>query len=99
MNFLDYPDHLPDAKTIWYFRKRLSKTGRGIIIWNDLQRQMESKGIWVKKGSARDAMFITSVPGLEKHEEPYLKERLEDQGMGPLRKRIIRHSSATGAIP
>ena len=26
MNFLDYPDLLPDAKTIWYFRERLSKT-------------------------------------------------------------------------
>ena len=23
MNFLDYPDHLPDATTIWIFRERL----------------------------------------------------------------------------
>ena len=26
LNFLDYPDLLPDAKTIWLFRERLSKT-------------------------------------------------------------------------
>ena len=25
MNFLDYPDQLPDSKTIWFFRERLSK--------------------------------------------------------------------------
>ena len=70
MNFLDYPDLLPDAKTIWYFRERLSKTGRDRIIWNELQRQLEAKGIKVKKGSAQDATFITSDPGHEKHEEP-----------------------------
>ena len=70
MNFLDYPDILPDAKTIWYFRERLSKTGRDRIIWNELQRQLEAKGIKVKKGSAQDATFITSDPGHEKHDEP-----------------------------
>ena len=70
MNFLDYPDILPDAKTIWYFRERLSKTGRDRIIWNELQKQLELKGIRVKKGSAQDATFITSDPGHVKHEEP-----------------------------
>ena len=70
MNFLDYPDLLPDAKTIWYFRERLSRTGRDRIIWNELQRQLELKGIKVKKGSAQDATFITSDPGHVKHDEP-----------------------------
>ncbi len=50
----DYSDHLPDATTIWIFRERLSKTGRDRIIWNELQSQMESKGIKVKKGSSQD---------------------------------------------
>ncbi len=70
MNFLDYPDQLPDARTIWYFRERLSKTGRDRVIWNELQRHIELKGIRVKKGSAQDATFITSDPGHGKHEEP-----------------------------
>ena len=70
MNFLDYPDHLPDSTTIWIFRERLSKTGMDRIIWNELQRQMESKGINVKKGSSQDATFITSDPGHRKHDEP-----------------------------
>jgi IS5 family transposase len=28
MNFLDYPDMLPDPKTIRFFRERLSRMGR-----------------------------------------------------------------------
>jgi|GEM_PF-4520855 len=35
MNFLDYPDILPDSKTIWFFRERLLKTGRDRIVWNE----------------------------------------------------------------
>ena len=69
MNFLDYTDQYPDAGTIWLFRERLSKTGRDRIIWNELQRQLELKGIKVKKGSAKDATFITSDLGCVKHEE------------------------------
>jgi IS5 family transposase len=69
MNFLDYPDTLPDSKTIWFFRERLSKTGRDRIIWTELQRQLDSRGIRIKGGTAQDATFITSDPGHEKHEE------------------------------
>ena len=69
MNFLDYPDQYPDARTIWLFRERLSKTGKDRIMWNELQRQLELKGIKVKKGSAQDATFITSDPGHVKHDE------------------------------
>jgi len=54
MNFLDYPDILPDSKTIWFFRERLSKTGRDRIEWNELQRQLDSKGIKIRKGTAQD---------------------------------------------
>ena len=70
MNFLDYPDLLADARTIRLFHERLSKTGKDRIIWNELQKQLELKGIKVKKGSAQDATFITSDPGHVKHDEP-----------------------------
>ena len=74
MNFLDYPDLLPDTRTIWLFRERLSKTGKDRIIWNELQRQLELKGIKVKKGSAQDATFITSDPGHVRDDEPRSKD-------------------------
>ncbi|MEM3192478.1 MAG: transposase [Candidatus Parvarchaeota archaeon] len=48
MNFLDYPYVLPDSKTIWFFRERLSKTRRDSIIWKELQRQQDSKGIKIR---------------------------------------------------
>ena len=69
MDFLDYPDLFPDTRTIRLFSERLSKTGKDRIIWNELQRQLELKGIKVKKGSAQDATFITSDHGHVKHEE------------------------------
>jgi IS5 family transposase len=68
-NFLDYPDIPPDSKTILFFRERLSRTGRDRIVWNELQRQLDSKGIKIRKGTAQDATFITSDPGHEKHQE------------------------------
>ncbi|MEM3448859.1 MAG: transposase [Nitrososphaerota archaeon] len=67
MNFLDYPDLLPDSKTIWFFRERLSRTGMDRIIWK-MQREFNLKGIKIRKGTTQDATFITSDPG-EKHEE------------------------------
>jgi IS5 family transposase len=69
MNFLDYLDIFPDSKTIWFFRERLSKTGRDRIAWNELQRQLDSKEIKIRKGTAQDATFITSDLGHEKHQE------------------------------
>jgi len=54
-----YYSMLPDSKTIWFFRERLSKTGRDRIVWNELQRQLDSKGIKIKNGTIQDATFIT----------------------------------------
>ena len=59
MNFLDYPERLPGARTIWLFRERLYTTGRDRVIWNELQRQLDSKGIKIKNGTIQDATFIT----------------------------------------
>ena len=72
MNFLDYPDRLPDARTIWLFRERLSKTGKDRVIWNEINRQLKERRITVTAGSvkdlsvrieAHDSMIITADPG------------------------------------
>jgi IS5 family transposase len=54
MNFLDYPDRLQDSTTVWFFRERMPKTGRDRVIWNELQRQLDSKDIRIRKGTAQD---------------------------------------------
>ena len=69
MNFLDCPDRLRDSTTVWIFRERLPKTGRDRVIWNELQGQLDSKGISIKRGTMQDATFIASDPGHEKHKE------------------------------
>ncbi len=60
--FLSFPDAIPDYSTVWTFRERLSKTGRDKRIWQELQRQLDAKGLKVKKGVIQDATFITSDP-------------------------------------
>ena len=59
INFLDYPEQIPDSKTIWLFRERLSSTGMDEKIWD----QFEAEGIRIEKGTIQDATFIHSDPG------------------------------------
>ena len=61
--FLGYPECIPDSTTIWLFRERLAKTGKDKLIWAELRRQLDEKGLRVRKGVAQDASFITADPG------------------------------------
>jgi IS5 family transposase len=63
MNSLGFPETIPDSTTIWLFRERLKEKGKIDAIWQELQRQLDSKGLVVKEGSIQDATFITSDPG------------------------------------
>jgi IS5 family transposase len=56
--------------TVWTFRERLTKTGKDKKIWQELQRQLDAKGLKVKKGVIQDATFITSDPGHAKADKP-----------------------------
>jgi len=68
--FLGYPDRVPDSTTMWLFRERLADTGRDKAVWEELQRQLDEKGLKVKKGVVQDATFITSDPGHAKKDKP-----------------------------
>lgn len=61
--FLGYPDKVPDSTTIWLFRERLAETGKDKQVWAELQRQLNRKGLKVRKGVAQDASFIMADPG------------------------------------
>ena len=63
MRFLDFQDSIPDSTTIWLFRERLKEKGLPDAIWQELQRQLDAKGLTVKEGCIQDATFITSDPG------------------------------------
>jgi len=63
MKFLGFPKSIPDSRTIWLFRERLKETGKDKTIWKELQRQLDAKGLKVKRGSIQDATFIEADPG------------------------------------
>ena len=58
------------------------------IIWNELKRHLELKGMKVKKGSAQDATFITSDPGHVKHDEPRSDGRTRRSKDGSFTKKV-----------
>ncbi len=68
--FLGFPETLPDYSTVWKFRERLAESGRDKLIWEELQRQLDAKGLKVKKGVVQDASFITSDPGHAPADKP-----------------------------
>lgn len=62
-HFLGYPETIPDRSTIWLFRERLAQTGKDAAIWDEFQRQLEAKGLMIKRGVIQDATFIMADPG------------------------------------
>ena len=69
-HFLGFPEKAPDYSTVWQFRERLAETGRDKLIWEKLQRQLDAKGLRVKKGVVQDASFIPSDPGHARADKP-----------------------------
>lgn len=68
--FLGYPEIIPDHTTVWYFRERLKESGKDKEIWKELQRQLEAKGLKIRKGIIQDATIITSDPGHDDADKP-----------------------------
>ena len=69
-HFLGFPEKAPDYSTVWRFRERLAETGRDKLIWEELQRQLDLKGLTVRKGVVQDASFITADPGHARADKP-----------------------------
>jgi IS5 family transposase len=72
--FLGYPEKAPDYSTVWQFRERLAESGRDRMVWEELQRQLDEKGLKVKKGVVQDATFITADPGHAPADKPRGRE-------------------------
>jgi transposase, IS5 family len=66
MAFLGFPDPFPDSRTIWLFKDRMAKTETDKVVWAELQRQLDAKGLQVKRGTIQDATFIEADPGSSK---------------------------------
>ena len=73
-HFLGFPGNAPDYSTVWQFRERLAQSGKDKEVWEELQRQLDEKGLKVKKGVVQDASFITSDPGHAPADKPRVGE-------------------------
>src|SRR5512136_2255324 len=58
MSFLGFPNPPPDSRTIWLFKERMAMTGKDKIVWAELQRQLDTTGLQVKRGTIQDATSI-----------------------------------------
>jgi len=68
--FLVFPDNIPGFTTIWYFRERLIEAGKEQEILDQLQHQLDAKGMKIKRGVIQDATFITADPGHSSSDTP-----------------------------
>ena len=66
MAFLGFPDPFPDSRTIWLFKQRIAESGKDELVWAELQRQLDTMGLQVKRGTIQDATFIEADPGSSK---------------------------------
>jgi IS5 family transposase len=86
MHFLGFPDTIPDSRTIWLFRERLSTTGKDRIMWKEIWKQFEDRGIIIKKGTVQDATFIESDPGKHGKKKPPVPP---DPSILPIKENIL----------
>jgi len=59
--FLGFPETLPDCSTVWMLRERLADTGKDRLIWAELQRQLDEKGLSVNKGGVENWAVMSLV--------------------------------------
>ena len=67
MAFLDYPDPLPDSRTIWLFKQRIAESGKDGLIWSELQRQLVAMGLQVKCGTCKMQHSSKQIRVLQKN--------------------------------
>ena len=90
MAFLDYPDPLPDSRTIWLFKQRIAESGKAELIWSELQKQLVAMGLQVKCGTVRDLLHsLKQIPVLQKNLVARML-RLDAVEMEPGQRREMR---------
>ena len=63
INNLDYPESVPDARTIWLFRERIANNYKDKEILKIIWKQFQEKRITLKNGTIQYATFIETNPG------------------------------------
>ena len=73
MNFLGYPEKLPDRNIVWYFRESISKTGRNRLVFSETEDHI------IKYNRIRiEESTMQAVSSIEEDNGEYGKPRDED---------------------
>ncbi len=95
MNFLGYPETIPDSTTIWLFRERLKEKKSIDAIWQEVQRQLDAKGLIVKEGSIQDATLLHQILADLATSLVAKLHKLVEARMEPGQRKAINRISAT----
>ncbi len=73
---LSMSDTVPDAKTIWLFREKLTKNGRTQELFSELDRMLVQSGFMARSGQIVDASIIESPKrrNLKKEDKEFIKK-------------------------
>ena len=86
-HFLGYPDTIPDRSTIWRFRERLIKNKKEEALCEELQRQINARGLTIKRGMIQMHHLLSPIRVMQKwtnHE--VMRQKQEDQRTEPGQK-------------
>jgi IS5 family transposase len=98
MRFLDFQENIPDSTTIWLFKERLKKNKLLDRIWQELQRQLNAKGLMLKKVASR---ILPSSPPIQIDQAIRImvkKLKLAGAKMAPGPRRVKNFISDTSFI-
>jgi hypothetical protein len=87
MSFLGFPNPFPDSRTIWLFRERMANTGKEEVVWTELQRQLDAKGLRVSLTSVRDSLDEVETSSVERYRTPHLLRRIPENRCKRQRRR------------
>lgn len=79
-NFVGFIESVPDFTTIWWARERLKNAEADRKLWDELQHQIDEKGMTIKKGVIQDATFVEADPGRKRKSK---EKQLEKEGKKP----------------
>ena len=100
MRFLDFQEDIPDSTTIWLFKERLKEKEVLNDIWQELQRQLDAKGLTVKEGCIQFRM-LPSSPQIQADlaiRNEVMKLKLVGAKMVPGPRRVMKSISGINFI-
>ena len=91
--FLGLPDVISEATTVWLFREHLAETGGDRLVWGELQRQLNERGLKVRKGVVQDASRSSPLIRVTRRKISHVERRHGPGGagtaLGPRRRQTL----------